>query len=59
MRILLAGLGSLFSTFVFAHSGHGETSAMHHSMFSPLNGLEPLVALAAFAIFVLVAWKRS
>ena len=53
MRFVLAGLGTLVSSAAFAHGGHGETEAMHHGLFSPLNGFEPLAAVAVFAV---VAW---
>ncbi|MGL4490929.1 MAG: HupE/UreJ family protein [Rhizobiaceae bacterium] len=59
MRILLGLAATLISTSAFAHSGHGELEAMHHGVFSPLNGLEPLAAVVAGAALVAyVAWKR-
>ncbi len=60
MRILLASFGTLISTSAFAHSGHGELGAMHHGIFSPLNGFEPLAAVVGgVALIAYVAWKRS
>ena len=58
MRIVLAILGTLISTAAFAHGGHGETEAMHHGLFSPLNGFEPLAAVAVFAVVAWVLVKR-
>jgi hydrogenase/urease accessory protein HupE len=60
MRLLLSALASFVATAAFAHSGHGEIEAMHHGIFSPLNGLEPLAAVTAgLALIAYVAWKRS
>lgn len=50
MRLVLAALGTLVSNAAMAHGGHGETEAMHHGLFSPLNGFEPLAAVAVFAV---------
>jgi hydrogenase/urease accessory protein HupE len=58
MRIGLAVLGTLVSTAAIAHGGHGETEAMHHGLFSPLNGFEPLAAVALFAAIAWVLVKR-
>jgi hydrogenase/urease accessory protein HupE len=57
MRILLALAATTISSAAFAHSGHGEIEAMHHGMFSPLNGLEPLATVAVGV--ALIVWKRS
>jgi hydrogenase/urease accessory protein HupE len=60
MRILLALAATTISSAAFAHSGHGEIDAMHHGIFSPLNGLEPLAAVAAgVALIAYAVWKRS
>jgi hydrogenase/urease accessory protein HupE len=58
MRLVIAALGSFVSTAALAHGGHGETEAMHHGLFSPLNGFEPLASVAVFAVVAWVLAKR-
>ena len=58
MRLVLAALGTFVSTAAFAHGGHGETEAMHHGLFSPLNGFEPLAVVAVFSVVAWVLAKR-
>ncbi len=59
MRIL-AGLAALLvSNSAFAHSGHGEVSAIHHGLFSPLNGIEPFLAAGVGAVLIWLVHKRQ
>lgn len=59
MRFVLAALGTLVSNAALAHGGHGETGAMHHGLFSPLNGFEPLAAVAVFAVVAALIARRQ
>jgi hypothetical protein len=60
MRNTITLATTFLTTAAFAHSGHGETSAMHHELFSPLNGFEPFaVVIAGLALIAFAAWKRS
>lgn len=60
MRNCFAIMGTFASTAAFAHSGHGELSALHHKLLSPLNSFETIaIVVGAAVLFAYAAWKRS